>query len=91
METHEKLKEIQARADRYKDGDRELAVTIIRFDLPYLIKIIQDMSVSMDFLCSENRRLKSHSDFVNNRNIIEAETIMEDGNGSSKINEEAVA
>jgi hypothetical protein len=91
MEAHEKIKDIQARAEKYKDGDKDLAVTLIRFDLPYLTKLIQDMSLVMDFLRNENHRLKAESNLISRRTVEQSEFFMEDGNGQSENGEEALA
>jgi len=100
MEAHEKISEIRARMERYRDGDKDSAVTLIRFDLPYLIKLVYDLSHSMDATCQENSRLRSELHVYKNDPLkvvfiqeAEFENIIntEDEHGRSEIDAEALA
>lgn len=100
MEAHEKISEIRARMEKYRDGDKDSAVTLIRFDLPYLIKFIYDLSQSMESVCQENSRLRSELHIYKHDPLkavfiqdAEFENIIntEDEHGRSEINAEALA
>lgn len=100
METHEKISDIQSRVERYKNGDRDAAVTLVRFDLPFLIKLIYGLSQSLDSLCRENHLLRSRLCVYNHHPLrivdgtefdIDQIINSEDTHGQGAINEEALA
>jgi len=54
----ERMDEIKARVEGFKAGNQEAAILIVRADIPFLFKVIEDQSKIMDSLREENSRLK---------------------------------